>query len=186
MSEISGRLGSTNDDETQPIAGPPFDEVDERAGHWLRRHRAGSVAVVTTMVEGGYRGTTLSAWIVASFDPVQLLLSLEEDSPMADWIAQAGFFALSILSWRDQFFADQFAGFTPRASSAFEGIDHFSAPSGAPVLSRCIAWADCGLAQSLRTGDHVCLCGDVRAAGAGEGDEADPLIYYLQRYRRTR
>jgi flavin reductase (DIM6/NTAB) family NADH-FMN oxidoreductase RutF len=185
MSEISGRLGGPGGDgEADPD--PTFDEIDPDAGRWLRRHRAGGVAVATTVAAGTYRGTTLSAWIVASLEPLQLLLSLEDDNPMVEWITEAGFFALSILSWRDQFFADQFAGFTPRASTSFAGIDHLTAPSGAPVLTACIAWADSEFVSSLVTGDHKCLLGNVQAVGRGAGDEDDPLIYYLSRYRRVR
>jgi flavin reductase (DIM6/NTAB) family NADH-FMN oxidoreductase RutF len=103
---------------------------------------------------------------------------------MVEWIAQAGFFALSVLSWRDQFLADQFAGFTPRASTSFAGIEHFTTPSGAPVIARCIAWADCAFRETFRIGDHLCVLGDVRSIGQGEGDDEDPLVYYQGRYHR--
>lgn len=184
MSEISGRLGGGRNGEDSQEGEPTFEVIDEAAGRWLRRQRAGGVAVVTALVEGLFRGTTLSDWIVASVSPLQVLLSLEEENPMPVWIESTGCFALSLLPWREQYSADQFAGYAPRASSKFEGLDHFAAVTGAPILSRSTAWADCRLTEIMRTGDHLILLGSIQALGHGDGDEDDPLIYYGGRYRR--
>jgi flavin reductase (DIM6/NTAB) family NADH-FMN oxidoreductase RutF len=181
VSEISGRLGS----------GPADDAVaDEellpnaRGARWLRRHLAGGVAVLTTTVEDGFRGATITACTFLSAEPLLLLAALEIDSQMLDWIQESGCFAVSLLSWRDQFLADQFAGFTPRASRTFGGIDFHVAEGACPVLDRSIGWAACQLHDEITTGDHRCLIGRVIALGSGSGDPTDPLVYYRNRYRR--
>jgi flavin reductase (DIM6/NTAB) family NADH-FMN oxidoreductase RutF len=186
MSEISGRVGGPRDDGIESDKDPDFGHVDMDAGRWLRRRHAAGVAVVTTVAGGRYRGSTLSDWMVVSADPVQILLSIDADGQMTGWLESARFFVVSVLPWQAQFPADQFAGLTPRAASDFAGIDHFVAPSGAPVLAACIAWADCTVAGTISTGDHLCFLGDVTGFGRGGGDESDPLTRYLSRYRRLR
>jgi flavin reductase (DIM6/NTAB) family NADH-FMN oxidoreductase RutF len=145
---------------------------------------AGGVTVITTVHGALYRGATVSASITASIDPFQLLISLEEDSQMENWIRSSGVFASNLLPWAQQFLADQFAGYTPLASGTFERIPHFIASTGAPVLEGCIAWVDCRVVSSFRTGDHTCFVGEAAAAGSGNGSADDPLIYFFNRYRR--
>jgi flavin reductase (DIM6/NTAB) family NADH-FMN oxidoreductase RutF len=186
VSEISGRVGGPRDGDIESDKDPDFEHVDIDAGRWLRRRHAAGVAVVTTVAGGHYRGSTISDWMVVSAEPVQILLAVDADGQMADWLQSARYFAVSILPWSAQFQADQFAGFTPRAASDFAGIDHFVAASGAPVLVACIAWADCTVAGTVVTGDHLCFVGDVSGFGRGIGDEGNPLTRYLSRYHRLR
>lgn len=101
-------------------------------------------------------------------------------------LLDASFFAVNVLPWDQQFFADQFAGFTPLASPSFKGIEHFFSITGAPLLTRSIAWADCRVVAHLETGDHRCFVGEAVDIGRGEGDAEDPLVYYFNRYRRLR
>src|SRR6266536_3383936 len=62
----------------------------------LRRLLAGAVVVVTTKVDSEYRGATASAVMVASFEPLQMLVSLESESQMAGWLSQSRHFAVNI------------------------------------------------------------------------------------------
>jgi flavin reductase (DIM6/NTAB) family NADH-FMN oxidoreductase RutF len=158
--------------------------VDARAARWIRRHMAGGVTVITTVHGQLFRGATVSACITASTDPFQLLVSIEEDSQMEEWIQSSGVFASHILPWTEQFLADQFAGFTPLASGTFQRIPHFIGLTGAPILEGCIAWVDCRVVSSFRTGDHTCFVGEAVRAGSGNGQADDPLVYFFNRYRR--
>jgi 3-hydroxy-9,10-secoandrosta-1,3,5(10)-triene-9,17-dione monooxygenase reductase component len=171
-------------DGRPPEAAGPL-EVGARAGRWLRRHLAGSATVLTTSVDGAYRGATVTSCFVASNEPLLLAVSLEHESQMLEWIGDAGSFAASILPWREKFLADQFAGFTPLASPSFAGIDHETAVSGAPILRRSIGWADCAVDSSVVTGDHVLVIGRVLACGVGARSDDEPLIHYAGRYLRV-
>jgi flavin reductase (DIM6/NTAB) family NADH-FMN oxidoreductase RutF len=157
---------------------------DAQGARWLRRHLAGGVAVLTTRAEDEFRGATITACTFISAEPLLLLVALEHESQMLGWIEDSRCFAVSILPWREQFLADQFAGFAPRAERTFAGIAHSLADSGCPVLARAIGWADCRLRDSIVTGDHRCLVGEVVALGRGSGDPEDPLVYFRSRYRR--
>ncbi len=157
---------------------------DAAGARWLRRHLAGGVVITTTFKGDEFKGSTMSAVLCVSEQPLLVLISLEEDSQLHEWLEASGSFALSFLPWREQFLADQFAGFTPRASRRFEGIDYFVPGTGAPVLRAAIAWADCRIEQTLDTGDHRCYIGCAVSIGQGDGREDDPLIHYVSRYRR--
>ncbi|MGH2443443.1 MAG: flavin reductase family protein [Chloroflexota bacterium] len=185
MSEMIGRAGGPRDD--LGIEEEASDLVpNARGARWFRRHLIGGVVALTTMTEGAFRGSTVTAVTMVSAEPLLILVSIERDSQMDGWLSESGFFALSVLPWREQFLADQLAGFAPRASSRFEGIQYRLAVTGAPVVSACIAWVDCTVAQVVETGDHRAYIGQARAIGRGTGDAEDPLIYYLNRYRRIR
>ena len=181
MTDLFGRL----DDSTTPSESDAADlRPDTRGARWIRRRLAGGVVAITTSVGGAYRASTVTGCTSVSTEPPQFLVSIELDSQMDGWLLEAALFSLNILPWGQQFFADQFAGFTPLASPTFKGIDHFFSVTGAPVLAESIAWADCRIVSHLQTGDHRCFVGEAVAIGQGRGDERDPLLYYLSRYRR--
>lgn len=175
------------DSASDPI--PPSENrkgggVDSRSARWMRRHMAGGVCVITTVHGKLFRGTTVTACITASIDPFQMLVSIEEDSQMEDWIRSSGVFAVNLLPWNEQFLADQFAGFTPVASGTFRGIPHFVGSTGAPILNASMAWVECRVISSVKTGDHICFVGEAVGAGNGTGSVDDPLIYFFNRYHR--
>lgn len=183
MGEIYGRLSGGAEPEAD-LEEPQELQADARGARWLRRHVAASVAVVTTRVGAIFRGVTVNAWLVASVDPSLLAVSIEVDSQMDGWLQESGIFVLNLLPWTQQFLADQFAGFAPLASPTLRGIDHIFSDTGAPALEAAIAWADCVVVSSMETGDHRLFVGEIRALGRGRGQEDDPLLYFLNRYRR--
>jgi flavin reductase (DIM6/NTAB) family NADH-FMN oxidoreductase RutF len=87
---------------------------------------------------------------------------------------------------RQQFLADRFAGLAPLAPARFQGIDHFFAATGCPLLTDCIGWADCRVQETIVTGDHVNMLAEVLAAGRGTATDEEPLVSYDGRYARIR
>ena len=183
MSEISGQTGGERDADVEPSR-PAELQVDARGARWLRRHLGTGVCVITTAAESAFRGATVTACTIVSIEPLQLLVSIELHSQMDCWLEESGAFAACVLPWQQQLLADQFAGFAPRARRDLGGVEHFTAVTGSPILARSIAWIDCRVTQTLATGDHRCYIGEAVALGRGLGDIDDPLLYYLNRYRR--
>lgn len=183
MSDIFGRIGGPRDERAQQRSTPQL-HPDAGGGRWLRRHTAGAVVALTTVHDGKFRAATVNACIVASIVPLQVLVSLESESQMLEWVRSSGFFAISLLSWQQQLLADRFAGMAPLAPTTFSGIDHVASVTGAPLLTGSIGWADCRVLQEIETGDHVCFIAEVLALDQGSGEREDPLVYYLNRYRR--
>lgn len=182
VSDIFGRGGPRPSMMNPEPSGPL--ELDSRGARWLRRRLAGSVVALTCSTAAGYRAATISACIAVSVEPLQYLISLERDSQMEAWLEESGAFGISYLTWKQQALADRFAGFAPLAHTAFRDIPHFTAETGAPLIEGCIGWADCTVAASLETGDHRVLIGSAVAIGRGSGEDEEPLVYYLNRYRR--
>ncbi|MDQ2741789.1 MAG: flavin reductase family protein [Chloroflexota bacterium] len=182
MSDIFGRDGARpsmmNPEPEGPLA------LDMRGSRWLRRRDAGGVAALTTVAQGSYRAATISACLIVSSQPLQFLVSVEAESQMESWLQESRIFGISLLSWKQQVLADRFAGFAPLAHRTFRDIRHFTAVSGVPLIEGCIGWADCRIIGDLETGDHRCFVGEAVAIGRGSGEEDDPLVYYLNRYRR--
>jgi flavin reductase (DIM6/NTAB) family NADH-FMN oxidoreductase RutF len=186
VSEIFGRMGGPRDDANGEEVGPQEIASGARGGRWLRRQIAGSVAALTTIVDGSYRASTITAFCLISTDPVQLLVSVELDSQMEGWLRSSGIFGLSMLPYSEQFLADRLAGVAPLVSRTFADIPHLTSVTGAPLLARSLAWADCEIKQSIEAGDHTLFVGKAIAVGRGELTENDPLLYYLNRYRTLR
>ena len=160
---------------------PPVDEASFREA--MSRLATG-VAVVTTSLEGKLYGVTVNAFCSVSLDPPLVLVCIDQLSRSRHLIAESHVFAVSILSWQQQFVADRFAARAPLVDTAFTGVPYSIAITGAPVLARSLAWADCQLSQSLTAGDHAILVGAVIAAGvAGDGE---PLLFYSGRFERLR
>src|SRR5579864_8055083 len=82
--------------------------------HKLRRRVAGSVAAVTTVADDGFRASTVTAFVVTSFEPFLFLVSLDNDGSLTEELRRSRVFALSLLTWPGQLLADRFAGFAPR------------------------------------------------------------------------
>lgn len=185
MSGIFGRIGGQREDEEDANAAISLAPTG-RGARWVRRHMAGPVVAVTTSFRGRFAGATVSACIVTSVDPLQLLISVEVDSQLERWLRDSGAFAVNVLPYGEQLVADRFAGLAPHVSPTFSEVPHTVGETGSPILNGSIAWADCTVTSFHQTGDHVCIVGEAIAVGRGAGDPEDPLLYYLSRYRHLR
>lgn len=187
MSEIFGRLGGPRDDALNlPGGDDPAGQVGPETGRWLRRHHAAGVYALTTTAGDVYRATTVTGILDVSLDPLLLLVSLERGSQMESWIEQSGVLGLSIMTVRQQFLADRFAGLAPLAPARFQGIEHFVRVTGCPLLTDSIGWADCRVADRIAIGDHTNLVCEVVAAGEGAAAGDEPLVSFAGRYSRIR
>ena len=173
--KFSRQSGANRADEIEP---------DARGARWFRRHLASGVVALTTVVDGQFRASTVTAVMAVSTEPFLVLVSLEAESQMAGWLQQSSVFGLSLLPWTEQFIADQFAGFTPLAPRTFSGIPHHVEVTGSPLLDHAIVWADCRVVNAIEIGDHTAIVGEVLGLGSGDGSIDDPMVYFLNRYRR--
>lgn len=190
MGEISGQMGTGTPEDEQPVvlpsefrrhAGvPPSEDV----ARWLRRHYPCGVVVVTTAAAGSYFGVTVSAFSFISLDPLLVLIALGDESQTGEHIRSSRAFGVSMLSNRQRFVADRFAGRAPLMDSRFREVPHFTAETGCPLLSESISWLDCELDTILPGGDHELYLGRALVTGHGSGDESEPLLYFQSEYRR--
>ncbi|SRR5579884_1011105 len=157
---------------------PPALDLDDLRDALARR--AAAVAVVTTATAEGLYGLTVTAFCPVSERPPLVLVAIDSLTRGADLLAESGVYGVSLLSGRQGFLADRFAGRGPLVNRRFDGAPYFTAATGAPLLRGCLAWLDCRLVATHAAGDHRLFVGAVEAAGRGEADSA--LVYFDRRY----
>jgi flavin reductase (DIM6/NTAB) family NADH-FMN oxidoreductase RutF len=147
-------------------------------GHW-----ASGVAIVTSRAGDRVHGMTVSAFSSVSLDPPLVLVCAEKTSETYAVIAEAGFFAVNILSSEQRDLSNRFAS-KKDEHRRFVGLETREAVTGAPLLHGCLAHLDCQVVATHDAGDHVIYVGSVEAAEQAEEDAArEPLLHFQSAYR---
>ena len=140
------------------------------------RRVAGAVTVITTTgSDGERRGLTATAVCSLSADPPSLIACVNRKTWVAQFVPQAGVFAVNVLSHSQEPIARTFAGHT-----ALAGADRFAAGdwrtgrSGAPVVAGALASFECRLGKLIEHATHIILIGEVVETTVGDGDS---LVY---------
>lgn len=178
-----GRAARAKDRDVEAIEAADEQGVDAEALWATMRRAAAAVTVVTARGDEGYTGITVSAFCLASLEPPLALACLHAGSQALDAIEASGAFAVTVLSGRQEFLAETFAGRAPRPDPLFSSIRHRTLLTGSPILEGGLAWLECRLHAFYPAGDHTIVVGKVVAAGVA-GDQDDPLLYFASQYRR--
>jgi flavin reductase (DIM6/NTAB) family NADH-FMN oxidoreductase RutF len=138
------------------------------------------VTVLTAVHGDRAHGTTASAVFAVSREPLLIGVCLRTGSAFAELAAQAGRFAVNVLSGRQAAIADWFADKDrPAGYGQFAPVDWDPDPaSGAPLLRGAVAWLDCRLTADHPGGDHRILLAEVLG---GESAPGLPLIGFDSR-----
>jgi len=179
-SKIEGEL-SGGDTHTDPDPGTTINTVDEQATKRVASLFAAGVTVVTTHHAEGLHGLTLNAFMIVSFDPPLVLISIDALTRSAEYIGKCGCFAVNLLSDRQEFLSERFAGRAPLVNRRFDGVPHHFEVSGAPILNDALGWFDCYVEQTIHAGDHTLFL--ARVVALGEGPPENALVYFNRRYR---
>jgi flavin reductase (DIM6/NTAB) family NADH-FMN oxidoreductase RutF len=134
-----------------------------------------SVVVVSALSPSGYRGLTASSLVSISVEPPMILVGLEREAATRAAVVDQKAFNVSVLTRRQEFIAERFAGRAPAIEPLWKEIPHRLGMNGIPLIEGCAAWLECRLAQVHPAGDHDICVGEVEAAIKGSGD---PLILW--------
>lgn len=146
----------------------------------LRAYPTG-VTVVTTSGAAGDHGMTANSFTAVSLEPPLVLLCAAARGRGPATIAANGVFAVNLLAADQEPLSRRFARHDrPRGDAAFDGVEHFAAATGAPILDGACSYLDCRLSASHVAGDHVIFIGEVVALGRGSGRA--PLLFHDGRY----
>jgi flavin reductase (DIM6/NTAB) family NADH-FMN oxidoreductase RutF len=137
------------------------------------------IVVVSTRMDGEYRGLTASSLVSISLEPPLVLVGLERESATRAAVVQSKAFNVSVLTRSQEFIADRFAGRAPALNPRWTEISHRLGANGIPLLEGCAAWLECRLVSVHPAGDHDICVGEVEAAAAGSGD---PLILWDRQF----
>jgi flavin reductase (DIM6/NTAB) family NADH-FMN oxidoreductase RutF len=155
-----------------PVSSEQFRQA---LGRW-----ASGVAIVTSRAGERVHGMTVSAFSSVSLDPPLVLVCADKTSDTYAVIAEAGFFAVNILSSEQRDLSNRFAS-KKDEHRRFVGLETREACTGAPLLPGCLAHLDCQVVATHDAGDHVIYVGRVEAAD--EDADREPLLHFQSAYR---
>ena len=123
------------------------------------------------------RDAFTAAWVMqASFDPLLLALSVNPQNASYSLLRDSDAFAVSVLKRGQLELARRFGTRSGREQDKLAGVRWRPGRSGAPVLDDALAYFDCTLTESLRTGDHELVVGRV-IEGRVLDPDAVPMTY---------
>lgn len=145
---------------------------------------ASGVTVVTTRVNDVEYGLTVSSFSSLSFDPLCILVCIQNQNRLGSMINDSGSFGVSILAQGQEEISNHFA--MPGREPVPSYNDQFPTKvmeTGSPLFNGAIGYLDCELHQSIPAGDHHIVIGKV--VGASFDDDKEPLLYYRRGYRKV-
>ncbi|MFF2654343.1 flavin reductase family protein [Streptomyces sp. NPDC058045] len=138
---------------------------------------ATGVAVITAQGGDGHpHGMTLNSLTSVSLDPPLLLVCFNEGARTAEAVREAGRFAVSILSARQEPIARRFAR---RGEDHFAGLPLEFGGHQVPVVPDALAHLECSVDREVVAGDHVVVFGAVDRLCERAGD---PLLFVGGRF----
>ncbi|WP_217161496.1 flavin reductase family protein [Streptomyces sp. AC512_CC834] len=141
------------------------------AGRRALRRFASGITVLTVNHDGVRHGTTVSAVVAISREPLLLGACLRSSSAFTALAREAGVFSVNVLSSEQASLARQFA--VPgrhRGDAQFADVKWTTDNmTGAPLIDGCLAHMACALTGDQEIGDHHLLTAEVLAGDAGQG-----------------
>lgn len=123
------------------------------------------------------RNAFTAAWIMqVSFTPPLLALSINPHQASYPLLTAGRIFSVNVLRRGQIALAWHFGTRSVRDFDKLAGIPWRLGLTGAPILADSLAFFDCQLVQSLRTGDHELVIGQV-LDGAMVTPDAAPMTY---------
>jgi flavin reductase (DIM6/NTAB) family NADH-FMN oxidoreductase RutF len=150
----------------------------DRFRELMRRWTSG-VTVVTCRRDGHVHGMTASSFTGVSLEPPLVLVCVNRANPVEQALRGQGVFGVQILAEGMEEVSDRCAGRRGDEGHRLDDLPVHEAVTGAPILSRGLAWFDCRMLQALEAGDHTILLARVEAGDASEGA---PLVYWDRGY----
>ena len=133
------------------------------------------VVLISARQGDEFRGLTASSLVSVSLEPPLVLAALERTSATRAAVFETEAFNVNVLTRRQEFIADRFAGRAPAIDPQWRTLPHRLGTNGIPLLDGCAAWLECRLIASHEAGDHDIFVAAVEAADVGSGD---PLILW--------
>jgi flavin reductase (DIM6/NTAB) family NADH-FMN oxidoreductase RutF/DNA-binding IclR family transcriptional regulator len=158
-------------------AGPRIPAVHFRR---VLGHLPTGVTVVTAIgPDGAPIGMSVGSFTSVSLDPPLVAFYPDRTSTTFPGIRDAASFCVNVLADDQEWICRQMAR---KGAAKFEAVDWTPAPSGAPILSGCVAWIDCVVDRIDDAGDHFLVLGLVTELQVASQDM--PLLFFQGGYGR--
>jgi flavin reductase (DIM6/NTAB) family NADH-FMN oxidoreductase RutF/DNA-binding MarR family transcriptional regulator len=117
------------------------------------------VTVITSAGENGMLiGVTANSFSALSLEPPLVLWSLAKKSASLETFIKHGYFAVNVLSSKQQ---ETAMAFSRPSADRFDGVDYIIGSHSLPLLEKSNAQFICKVTQALDQGDHVLFIGEV-------------------------
>nr|AIA10545.1 flavin reductase like domain protein [uncultured bacterium] len=135
---------------------------------------ASGVTVVTTFdaKEELPLGITVSAFSSVSLEPPLVLICIEKDAYIHDYVKTFGAFGVNILAEGQETLSNLFAS---RAVDKFKDVSYTLSKMNLPLLDDAFVNMECRIVQAYEGGDHTIFVGDVLSSKTRDGN---PLLYF--------
>jgi flavin reductase (DIM6/NTAB) family NADH-FMN oxidoreductase RutF len=150
--------------------------IDPRALRNCLGHFATGVSVITCDGGGVPHGATVNAFSAVSLEPPLVMVSLDRNTKMCQYLDGAPF-TVNMLAEPQDKVALHFAGKPMDGGPEWQQSDN---PELAPRLAGALATISCKPWCSYDGGDHVLYLGEVAGFSSTRGD---PLVFYLGGFR---
>ena len=115
---------------------------------------------VIGVAQGETRNAFTAAWVMqASFDPMLLVLSVNQQHSSYALLKQSGVFSVNVLKSSQLSLAVHFG--QGAAADKLASVAWSVGRTGAPLLQDALAWFECRLVSELPAGDHTLALGRV-------------------------
>lgn len=160
--------------------------LDAHRADFIQTMRAvpGAVAIIAAADGDDRTGMAATAWNSLSADPPMVLVCVNKNASVHDFIHRAGAFSLNVMAVQDQ---ETVAIFSARRG--LQGRDRFLegrwsvGASGQPTLNGAKAAFECALVAAHAYETHSIFIGQVR--GARRDEDAETLLYLDGRFARA-
>lgn len=143
-------------------------------------HFPTGVTVITALDEGGMPvGMSVGSFSSVSLDPPLVAFYPDRGSSTFPHIRAAASFCVNVLADDQEWICRQMAR---KGAAKFQSVEWTPAPSGAPILTGCVAWIDCVIQDIADAGDHFLVIG--RVDGLQVASPAMPLLFFQGGYGR--
>jgi len=135
---------------------------------------ASGVTVITTFDEKGNRplGITVSAFSSVSLNPPLVLICIDKDAYLHDYIKTFGAFGVNVLSEGQDKLSNLFAS---READKFKDISYTMSESNLPFIDGALVNMDCKIVYDYEGGDHTIFVGELMSV---KTVDANPLLYF--------
>jgi flavin reductase (DIM6/NTAB) family NADH-FMN oxidoreductase RutF len=152
------------------------DDPETRRRRAVRRFASG-VAVLTVKHDHTVHGTTVSALMSVSRDPLVVAACLRRDSTFTRYVLSAGRFAVNVLTADQAPLAGWFADpARPVGLTQFDCVDWQVDPTtGAPLIGGALSRFACRLLDRVPVGGNDILLAEVTSGSVGPGGPGSPV-----------
>jgi flavin reductase (DIM6/NTAB) family NADH-FMN oxidoreductase RutF/DNA-binding IclR family transcriptional regulator len=169
--------------EHRPTWNSPAGTAETIVPDHFRRvlgHFPTGVTVVTAIdTDGAPVGMSVGSFSSVSLGPPLVAFYPDRSSSTFPRIRAAVSFCVNVLAEDQEWICRQMAR---KGAARFESLAWTTAPSGAPVLTGCVAWMDCTVEQIADAGDHFLVIGRVNELQVAS--DAMPLLFFQGGYGR--